>query len=88
VPPALPVPSVPPEEYLFACPHCEMLIQVPRDGLNCQIFRHGSYKINNEQIPPHLPRDECNRLIGADLIYGCGKPFTYNGIVAAICDYI
>ena len=30
--------------YVFNCPHCENPVQVQRDQVNCQIFRHGQMK--------------------------------------------
>jgi hypothetical protein len=82
--------SDPNADYVFNCPHCHMLVQVPRDGLNCQIFRHGVLKSNSEaQVPPHASQAECEQLVAAGLIYGCGKPFIYRGGDAAeICGYI
>ena len=59
---------------------------------NCRIFRHGIYKDTLQQIHPHLPKVECDRLKNNDLIIGCGKPFklvdTSNGTKAIKCDYI
>jgi len=64
--------------YFFECPHCLGLVQVPRNDLNCKIFRHGSYKLpDNPPIPPHLSFEECQRLITENLITGCGKPFLF-----------
>ena len=79
------------EDLLVSCPHCAMLILIAK--INCQIFRHGSYKINGEQIPPHTPQAACEELMNAGLLYGCGKPFRIvknenNENVAVICGYI
>ena len=30
--------------YVFNCPHCENPVQVRRNQVNCQIFRHGQMK--------------------------------------------
>jgi hypothetical protein len=82
---------------LINCPHCTQLIEIVE--LNCCIFRCGIYRENHQQIPPHLPKIECDRLAEQQLIFGCGKPFriessthpeknneiSYN---ALICDYI
>lgn len=77
--------------YIFTCPHCSQDIIVSKRELNCKIFRHGVYKSNYTQIPPHSTFEECQRLIANDLIYGCGKPFEViekNGKMVAIsCDY-
>jgi hypothetical protein len=71
------------------CPHCEGSIIIHHGELNCRIFRHGAYRATMEPIPPHLPKDECDRLVLHDLIIGCGKPFRVNeDLIAIACDYI
>jgi hypothetical protein len=78
-----------PDDFIFACPHCKLQILVPRNGVNCQIFRHGAYKATpSVGISPHAPKAECDRLVAAGLIYGCGKPFRFDGTTAAVCDYV
>ena len=67
------------------CPHCTGIVEII--AINCGIFRHGIYK-NGEQIPPHLPKIECDRLARLDMIYGCGKPFKYENEKLVACDYI
>ena len=72
------------------CPHCNDYLII--EQINCAIFRHGVYKLNNQQINPHLSKNECDNLKQKDLIYGCGKPFMVKNIdnnwIAIICDYI
>lgn len=65
--------------YLFACPHCNDLIQVARADINCQIFRHAVYKNNHMQIPPHSSKEVCDALIASGEVYGCARPFIFNG---------
>ena len=78
--------------YQFVCPHCEGTIIVHHNELNCRIFRHGMYLQNMQPIPPHLPKEECDRLVACNLIAGCGKPFRVEGngatATAVTCDYI
>ena len=79
------------EDLLVECPNCAMLILISK--INCQIFRHGSYKINGEQIPPHTSQAECEALVASQSIYGCGKPFRIvknenNENIAVLCGYI
>ena len=79
--------------YQFVCPHCQGTIIVQQNELNCRIFRHGAYRDNGIPIPPHAPKEECDRLVEQNLIVGCGKPFRVNrqedGTELAItCDYI
>lgn len=75
---------------IIICPHCNEYIEIIE--LNCGIFRHGVYKFNNEQINPHMNKEDCDYLIENNLIYGCGKPFQIkinNNIVEIIiCEYI
>ena len=72
------------------CPHCEDFIEI--NQINCAIFRHGTLKSNGHQIPPHLPKVQCDDLIKQNLIFGCGKPFRVNiedgKLIAIICDYV
>ena len=86
--------SAPPEEpeisLVVTCPHCQCYIFIEK--LNCRIFRHGVFKLSGQQIPPHLDKVECDKLISEQRIYGCGKPFkiiTENDEHRAEkCDYI
>ena len=74
--------------YYFECPNCEGLCQVPKKNIKCGIFRHAIYKYNGKYIEPHTSEDECNRLTTEKLIYGCGKPFKFDGKTVEICGYI
>lgn len=80
--------------YIFNCPNCDLLIQVPENEVNCKIFRHGIMKTSGQQVNPHAPKDHCDRLVQQNLVYGCCKPFRLfrgiNGIIeyADICEYI
>jgi hypothetical protein len=76
-------------DYIIVnCPHCKEYIQIFKKEFNCKIFRHGIYKSNGKQIPPHLEKDKCDALYNQGKIYGCGKPFLLNDNKAVICDYI
>lgn len=76
--------------YYFHCPYkdCNMLIEVKKDMINCKIFRHGIYKNNFNMMNPHEKKEECIRLKENNLIFGCGKPFKFDGEKVEICDYI
>lgn len=76
--------------YYFQCPHqdCKLLIEVKKKEINCKIFRHGIYKDNYKILDPHLKKEECLRLKKENLIYGCGKPFKFDGEKVEICDYL
>jgi hypothetical protein len=73
---------------IITCPNCNISIEIIQ--LNCRIFRCGIYKDNFTQIPPHLPKTECDLLIENSLIYGCGKPFRIlnENNTPVMCDYI
>ena len=77
-------------ELVFICPHCENYLIMKK--LNCGIFRHGVFIINNKQIDPHSSKEICDSYIKNNLIYGCGKPFRISNIdnkwEIEICDYI
>jgi hypothetical protein len=85
--------------YTFNCPHCELLIEVEKNAVNCSIFRHGFYfnRIGNSihltsQINPHASKEECDMLFNSGKIYGCGKPFrmisSNNTYKVEKCHYI
>jgi hypothetical protein len=71
---------------IVECPHCHAPVVILE--LNCAIFRHGVFKSTYEQIPPHLPKEDCAELVKQEKIFGCGKPFQIVNGVAVICDYI
>ena len=75
---------------IIICPHCNEFIIIEK--LNCGIFRHGIFKENGQQIPPHSSKEHCDNYINNGVIYGCGKPFKIilkNDIYTVeICDYI
>ena len=78
---------------IFECPWCEEFVVVGKNEINCCIFRHGTFKGTGEQINPHMPKEECDRLKSLDLIYGCSKPFRVilkddEKYLVSECDYI
>jgi hypothetical protein len=56
------------------------------------ILRHGNYINNMQPIHPHLNKNDCDKLVDNNLIYGCGKPLRIikdnNAFIVEICDYI
>lgn len=68
------------------CPHCQGTIII--EQINCKIFRHGIYRSNGLQISPHASKKECDRLVENNLIWGCGRPFRFDGKLAEPCDYL
>ena len=74
--------------HIIQCPHCSIQISIQKNELNCCIFRCGQYKSTGEPINPHMPKDECDRLHNNDLIYGCSRPFRFDGNILSTCGYI
>jgi hypothetical protein len=82
--------------YIYPCPHCLSMIQVHKDEINCKIFRHATYKKNiteiGEQVNPHASKEECDKLVTLNLVYGCAKPYEMylEGTEMKVrrCDYI
>ena len=71
--------------FIIICPHCSDYIII--EEINCQIFRHAVYKIGG-QLPPHSSEALCNEVVEKDIVYGCAKPFRFDGINVSKCDYI
>jgi DNA-directed RNA polymerase subunit RPC12/RpoP len=72
--------------FIIECPHCNEPVIIQE--VNCSIFRHGIFKTNYEQIPPHSPKEQCDEWVEKNMIYGCGKPFQIINNKAVRCDYI
>jgi hypothetical protein len=80
-------------DIVVNCPHCQTPVIIEK--LNCRIFRHGTYKNTNAQIPPHSSKEDCDDLVQNNSIYGCGKPFRViedtqspSQWTAIVCDYV
>ena len=74
--------------FYFECPHCHSLCEVPRNEIRCTIFRHANFKKDLSFVPPHASKEECQRWLDNDLVYGCTKPFKFDGKKVEICGYI
>jgi hypothetical protein len=72
-------------EYIAICPWCDVPMIIYKE--NCCIFRHATYK-NGQEVDPHLSKDECDRIVRENLVYGCGKPFRIVNRIAEKCEYI
>jgi hypothetical protein len=95
VPPSghLPVPpSGNPDIHVIKCPHCDALILVRHSDIACAIFRHGAFKREDggvgDQIPPHSTKEECDDWAETGKIWGCGKPYKFDGEKVEVCEYI
>ena len=74
--------------FYFECPHCKLLCQVPRNEIRCTIFRHAVFKKDMKFVPPHAPKSECEKWLKKNLVWGCTKPFKFNGRTVEKCGYI
>lgn len=81
--------------YTVVCPHCREYVWI--EETRCAIFRHGVFKHNGEQMPPHASKEECERWVAHGEILGCGRPFRVvvaqkatedAPFEAIVCDYI
>ena len=75
-------------DFIIKCPHCHGQIQISSNQINCKIFRHAVYKHNLEPINPHATQQDCETLVKEEKIYGCGKPFYFDGTKLEKCEYI
>ena len=39
-------------------------------------------------VNPHASKEECERWLQEDLVFGCTKPFKFDGRKVEICGYI
>lgn len=77
--------------YRFECPNCNIIIEVHKNQINCQIFRCGIMKQNGQQVNQHASKQHCDNLIEKDMVWGCCKPFKFfheNPPYVDTCDYI
>lgn len=77
--------------YYFECPHCHAMCQVHHDDIRCTIFRHAVWKAGNDRhrfVPSHASQEECERWVREDAVWGCTKPFRFDGKRVEICDYL
>jgi len=82
--------STSPQEIYVNCPHCDGGIEIHFTEINCNIFRHGIFKVTGMPMNPHESKENCEKYFDAGLIHGCGKPFELDQTTrtAVICDYI
>lgn len=70
------------------CPYSDCNITIEIIEINCSIFRCGVHKDTGQQIEPHLPKEECDKLKQENKIWGCGRPFKLVNGLLVICEYI
>ena len=72
---------------IVKCPHCNLYVLI--ESINCGIYRHGVFKINGQEIPPHASKEFCDSDFQKGEIWGCGKPFQISkNFEVKICEYI
>lgn len=79
--------------FIFNCPNCDGTVFVAEGEENCHIFRHGVYKkgpLLGLPINPHETKENIEKLVDSDLIYGCGKPImmTEDKMQVKTCNFI
>ena len=76
------------DTFIVKCPHCFNLCSIAAKDIRCKIFRHGILKSTMKPIPPHSSKELCDYLAENALVYGCAKPFMFDGNTIEKCDYI
>lgn len=82
------------QSYIYQCPHCNLFILVQQHEVHCRIFRHAVFKGDMKQVNPHASKENCERYVSEDLVFGCAKPYemykaqTVSGWAVRPCDYI
>lgn len=61
-------PTMIPDNFDFNCPHCFLRVGLLASEFNCQIFRCGFYHHNAQPIDPHMPKEQCEKLIPMDYL--------------------
>ena len=74
--------------FYFQCPHCNLLCQVPRNEIRCTIFRHAVFKEDMSFVHPHASKETCDSWLEKNLVYGCAKPFKFDGKTVEKCGYV
>ena len=74
--------------FYFECPHCTLMCQVPREEIRCTIFRHAVFKDSMRFVPPHASKHTCEDWLKNGLVWGCAKPFKFDGETVSVCGYI
>jgi hypothetical protein len=71
---------------VIKCPHCDEYIEILE--INCKIFRH-AYYLDYRPVNSHATKEELDELIKNNNLFGCGRPFYYDGKEPPrVCGYI
>ncbi len=79
-------------DLYITCPHCDGIFIVKSSDVNCRIFRHFVFKNTFQQLDPHAPKAECDRVVQEELGWGCAKPIELQpdgvgGWIPTKCSY-
>lgn len=74
--------------YFIECPHCKLMCEIRANDIKCKIFRHAVFKTNLEFVDPHANKETCEQWIATGKVWGCAKPFYFDGKTVKKCDYI
>ena len=74
--------------FYVACPHCALYCQIRSADINCKIFRHAVIRSTMAFVDPHSSKQMCDKWVEDGLVWGCGKPFWFDGVVVEACGYI
>lgn len=80
------------EDLIFECPKCGDCIAIPKNAINCGVFRHGFNNDTKKVLNPHEKKEICLKLKEEGKLAGCGYPFKivkHKGLyVLELCDWI
>jgi hypothetical protein len=74
--------------HFIECPHCKLLCEIHSKDIKCKIFRHAVFKDTLKFIDPHASKETCDKLVQSGKVWGCAKPFFFDGHTIKKCDYI
>ena len=79
-------------DFIFTCLHCNEPFVIFKKDFNCKILRHGVLRDSSTPMNPHASKEECDKLVKEEKIYGCGKPLRIvkkdGSYIVEICDYL
>ena len=76
------------DTFYVRCPHCGLLCQIPRSEIKCTIFRHAVFKATMEFVDPHASKERCDKWVHDGVVWGCGRPFIFDGTKVEPCGYV
>lgn len=62
--------------YCCPWPDCPMEFMIADSEIHCGIFRCGVMRGSGDQIAVHATKEQCQRMLAEEMVYGCARPFT------------